>query len=105
MYAGEVVEAAGVLDLFRHARHPYTAGLLAANPSRTRPGHRLPAIPGIVPPPISWPSGCHFADRCPLAERACTDAPIPLFAPQPEHLTRCRRHEQLAGSPEIAVPR
>jgi len=33
MYAGQVVEQAGVYELFDHPEHPYTSALLAASPS------------------------------------------------------------------------
>lgn len=89
MYAGEVVETAPVEDLYARPRHPYTAALLAANPHLARPGQPLPSISGSVPRPGSWPSGCHFAARCPIAESDCGDGPIPLTTIRPEHVTRC----------------
>ncbi|MCZ0985522.1 dipeptide/oligopeptide/nickel ABC transporter permease/ATP-binding protein [Streptomyces diastatochromogenes] len=51
MYAGQVVEAADVEEMFARPLHPYTAGLLAANPHRAREGEPLPTIPGRSPPP------------------------------------------------------
>ena len=36
MYAGRIVERAAVAELFTGAAPPYTAGLLAASPRRTR---------------------------------------------------------------------
>ncbi|MBN2172209.1 MAG: ABC transporter ATP-binding protein [Candidatus Krumholzibacteriota bacterium] len=71
MYAGQVVEAAPVVDLFAAPRHPYTRGLLASLPRPDRPPRALAAIPGTVPRPGLWPAGCRFRDRCPLAEDAC----------------------------------
>ena len=64
MYAGEVVEEAAVDNIFRAPRFPYTAALLAADPSTAAVGARLPTLAGRVPPPGSWPESCRFAGRC-----------------------------------------
>ena len=89
MYAGEVVEAASVEDLYRSPRHPYTDGLLAANPHLAPVADTLPAIPGTVPPPSAWPAGCHFRPRCPYATDECGTGIIPMAEPAPGRLTRC----------------
>ncbi|MFK5065522.1 oligopeptide/dipeptide ABC transporter ATP-binding protein, partial [Klebsiella pneumoniae] len=50
MYAGRLVEVAGVEYLFVRPLHPYTQGLLAAMPRVDRPGvDLLAAIPGQPP--------------------------------------------------------
>jgi peptide/nickel transport system ATP-binding protein len=74
MYAGRIVETAGVHDLFAHPQHPYTAGLLAASPAAGRHAdtHRLNEIPGLVPSLATQPDACTFADRCPRALDTCT---------------------------------
>ena len=47
MYAGRIVESADSAELFRHARHPYTAALLNCIPSLSGPRlERLPTLPG-----------------------------------------------------------
>lgn len=62
LYAGQLVEEAEVVDIFRDPLHPYTQGLLASLPP---PDHRpLRAIPGTVPDPADIPPGCRFAPRC-----------------------------------------
>jgi peptide/nickel transport system permease protein len=96
MYAGEVVETAGVDQLCARPRHPYTAALLAANPHRARTGQPLPSIPGAVPKPGEWPTGCHFQSRCPIVQPACGNGPIALTPVAPGHLSRCIRTEELA---------
>ncbi|MGP6169989.1 dipeptide/oligopeptide/nickel ABC transporter permease/ATP-binding protein [Microbacterium sp. A204] len=78
MYAGEIVEESDVASLFDDPKHPYTAALLAANPTREEEGERLPTIPGVVPLAGKWPVGCHFASRCEFATQACTIATIPM---------------------------
>ena len=73
MYAGRVVEASSVNDLFAAPLHPYTRGLLKSlPPTRTSAQHagvgdrRLPTIEGMVPSLLDLPRGCRFADRCEL---------------------------------------
>ena len=67
MYAGQVVETADAATLFKTPRFPYTAALLAADPSRSVEGTRLPTVPGRVPAPGSWSIGCRFAGRLSMA--------------------------------------
>ncbi|MBO6777816.1 MAG: ABC transporter ATP-binding protein [Marinibacterium sp.] len=76
MYAGRIVEAAPVAELFADPKHPYTMGLLGSLPSRSTRGARLPMIKGAVPAPEQYPAGCRFAPRCPRASSQCLrDAP------------------------------
>ncbi|HEY0474990.1 MAG TPA: ABC transporter ATP-binding protein [Kribbella sp.] len=74
MYAGRVVETAGVDELFARPQHPYTVGLLGASPAAGRHAgtHRLNEIPGLVPVLASQPDACTFADRCTRALDTCT---------------------------------
>jgi oligopeptide/dipeptide ABC transporter ATP-binding protein len=82
MYAGRVVEEAGVRDLFARAAHPYTQGLLASLPGRGllegKPG-RLTPIPGTVPSIYALPRGCAFHPRCPHAFDHCREEAPPLL--------------------------
>ena len=79
MYAGEIVERGPVPDVLAHPRHPYTQGLLAAVPRLDAPKDApLVDIPGTVPPPWDWPTGCAFHPRCPKVRPACA---TPDFVP------------------------
>ncbi|MEN8651334.1 dipeptide/oligopeptide/nickel ABC transporter permease/ATP-binding protein [Streptomyces sp. 21So2-11] len=95
MYAGQIVEQAEVEAMFTRPYHPYTAGLLAANPHLAGDGQSLPTISGTVPAPRDWPSGCRFAARCTLATDVCTSEPVALTQPAPDRLTRCIHSQQL----------
>jgi peptide/nickel transport system ATP-binding protein len=75
--------------IFSHPLHPYTAGLLAAMPGLGAPKSRLRAIPGMVPNPLDWPTGCHFRDRCDRADAACAQAQPPLRELAPGHFVAC----------------
>ncbi|MER7669213.1 ABC transporter ATP-binding protein [Kitasatospora sp. NPDC096128] len=74
MYAGRVVETAGVDELFAAPRHPYTLGLIGALPRLDGRGGPLVPIPGSPAPMAELPPGCPFAARCPLAEERCSAA-------------------------------
>jgi len=79
MYAGQIVEAGSVHEIFGAPRHPYTRGLLDSLPQIDQGGRRLRPIGGNVPSPTHWPAGCRFGERCPHAwDRCAVEAP-PLF--------------------------
>ncbi len=89
MYAGHIVESGEVGQLFDAPAHPYTRALMACRPEAARRGHELPVIPGQVPAPGDWPSGCRFAPRCGIAQADC-GRPVPPDAwQQPGHCARC----------------
>ena len=71
MYASRIAEEASKDDIFVKPAHPYTQGLLNSIPKLTADSGRLEAIPGQVPSPFNYPSGCHFRDRCPHAFDQC----------------------------------
>jgi len=81
MYAGEIVERGEVGAVLGAPRHPYTQGLVAAVPRLDAPKDApLRDIPGTVPPPWAWPSGCAFHPRCPQAQPACRERVLCNFA-------------------------
>jgi oligopeptide/dipeptide ABC transporter ATP-binding protein len=93
MYAGEVVEEAGVADIFDRPFHPYTQGLLKSMP---RIGdqvggrkQRLNEIPGIVPVLTELIRGCRFADRCPHVFEICRQTHPDLIPVGETHQARC----------------
>ena len=80
MYAGEIVEAGMLHDIFNHPRHPYTRRLLECDPSRARQKlRRLPTILGNVPDLAELPAGCTFAPRCDSVLPECTSRHPPVF--------------------------
>lgn len=95
MYAGQVVEEAGVFELFKRPLNPYSQGLLQANPAHGKPGEPLQIIPGRVPSPGSWPGGCRFAPRCAFARPECQVRPIPLLERSEGRFSRCIRVDEL----------
>src|SRR5437867_9439249 len=94
MYAGEVVEQAPVDRIFAKPHHPYTEGLLAAMPRLGQEHERLRTIPGTVPAPTNWPTGCRFHERCPYSwERTAHEHP-PLYPVETGHFSRCHLAEE-----------
>jgi oligopeptide/dipeptide ABC transporter ATP-binding protein len=88
MYAGKVVEYADVRRLFDDPRHPYTLGLFRSLPNLGERAERLEVIPGMVPKPQEFPTGCRFRNRCPLAEPICETEP-PLLPIAEGHTVAC----------------
>jgi peptide/nickel transport system ATP-binding protein len=91
MYAGRIVEQVDVASLFADPQHPYTVGLLGSIPKLHLTQDRLAAIEGIVPNPMSMPTGCRFNPRCPFAVQKCRTEEPPLMEVRPGHLAACWR--------------
>lgn len=74
MYLGRFVEQGQSQRIFQQPRHPYTAALLAANPS-TNPqvaSQRI-ELTGEVPSLLQRPAGCEFNTRCPRVQADCRE--------------------------------
>lgn len=76
MYAGDLVEIGLTNDVLTNPQHPYAAGLLEASRSLEEGRQRLAQIPGSVPAPSEFLSGCRFAPRCQYADVACQHRPV-----------------------------
>ncbi|MGH3513462.1 MAG: ABC transporter ATP-binding protein [Pseudonocardiaceae bacterium] len=96
MYAGRVVEAGTVEEIFYTPRMPYTLGLLGSQPRLDMRRHRLHPISGAPPSALNLPSGCPFAPRCPLAAPVC-EAEEPPLTGAGGHLSACHFSDQLVG--------
>ena len=89
MYAGRIVERAAPDIIFSRPMHPYTIGLMNSVPGATGKKRRLDAIPGIVPSPLDWPSGCRFRTRCTRADESCAAQQPELLEVEPGHWVAC----------------
>lgn len=106
MYLGRVVERGPARTLLSEPLHPYTRALLSSVP------HADPSIPlqppqlsGDPPSPISLPSGCRFASRCPLAHALCVQLDPDLAAVREAHDVACHAVSEpaaWAASPSLA---
>lgn len=96
MYAGGFVEAGSTPDVIDHSRHPYTAGLLATDPSAVPFGSPLVPIPGEPPAPATWSlTRCSYADRCPYAREDCRTTVPPTEVAGDRHTVACLRWREL----------
>ncbi|MEB3981157.1 ABC transporter ATP-binding protein [Mycobacterium sp. 663a-19] len=96
MYAGRVVESAGVTDLYRNRQMPYTVGLLGSVPRLdAAQGTRLVPIPGAPPSLAGLDPGCPFAPRCPLVIDECRSAEPDLIEVGVNHRAACIRTDQV----------
>ncbi|OQA44653.1 MAG: Oligopeptide transport ATP-binding protein OppD [Chloroflexi bacterium ADurb.Bin325] len=90
MYLGKIVEYAEVRELFHHALHPYTMGLLNSVPVfGKKSGQVLVPIKGMVPPATTQVTGCAFAPRCPYVMPICLEQEPPLREIAPGHTAAC----------------
>ena len=79
MYASKIVEYGTTAELYASPRHPYSFGLFQSLPEMHSHGDpRLREIPGTVPNPLRFPSGCKFRTRCFKADRTCEEIEPPL---------------------------
>jgi len=89
LYAGSIVEQAGVNAIFDAAAHPYTHGLLGAiGQLNSGMRGRLAEIPGSVPSPATLGTGCAFRQRCVAAMPVCQSEVPPLSGPG-QHQAAC----------------
>ena len=76
MYAGRIVEYGAADAVLATPRHPYTRALIASTPRLGMARDAaLATIPGIVPSPFDWPTGCRFSTRCEHAMAQCSETP------------------------------
>ena len=71
MYAGRVAEIGPVREVVKHAKHPYTKGLMGSIPSLGVRTERLTQIDGAMPRLTEIPRGCAFNPRCTFKGQRC----------------------------------
>ena len=90
MYTGKAMELAGVRDMFRDPKHPYSQGLLRSIPRLGEGrGELRRGIPGAVPDLLQLPQGCTFHPRCPIGDTFCQTEFPPLLELSHERLCAC----------------
>ena len=89
MYAGIITEQGKKRDIFQNPCHPYTRGLIASLPARSKRGEPLHSIPGTVPDPAYKPRGCPFHPRCTYAVKKCSEEFPEMLDCGDGHLSRC----------------
>ncbi len=104
MYAGKIVEVAPATTLYARPQHPYTQGLMGSLLRLGAAVDRLPAIPGAVPDPSSFPPGCAFHPRCPLADPRCRSEEPELERAGVGHLAACFHRGPIAFPAPAETP-
>jgi oligopeptide/dipeptide ABC transporter ATP-binding protein len=89
MYGGQVFEEGSVDEVFHDPQNPYTEGLLRSIPRLGSHTKRLAVIPGVVPSPLDWPTGCRFRERCPYGWEKTEKEEPPLFELGPGRRSKC----------------
>jgi oligopeptide/dipeptide ABC transporter ATP-binding protein len=95
MYAGRVVEAGPVADIFAQPRHAYTLGLLDSVPRGGALREPLRSIAGQPPSLSERLPGCAFAPRCQFVVAQCSAAKPPLVGIGPMHDSACIQHRKV----------
>jgi peptide/nickel transport system ATP-binding protein len=100
MYAGEMVEAGTVEEIFRHPQHPYTQGLMRCVPrlGADKASSILYPIRGRVPPPDSRPSGCIYGPRCDYVQDRCRRERPQLRPISAQTTVRCHFAEEIIAA-------
>ena len=102
MYAGRIVEQAGVEELFYNPQHPYTKGLLASQPrlDEEEPERLIP-IEGTPIDLLNPPTGCNFGPRCKDCMKICLTKKPPYADLGDGHISACWLHfKDLKGKKE-----
>ena len=93
MYAGKIQEYTTTVELFDNPKHPYTQGLMQSIPKMGKRREHLSTIPGTVPSPVDFPSGCRFYPRCGKRLEQCRRNEPELKEVCPGHWVRCFLYE------------
>ncbi len=93
IYAGQVMEEAGIDDFFDNPVHPYSRNLIRAaeaarDPERAKKTSTSSTLQRSE-------TGCNYAHRCPISQDACRAQSIELTQVTEEHLVRCIREGEI----------
>ena len=92
MYAGQIVEEAGIHDLFESPQHPYTQALLSCALLFDRRADEFKSIEGRPPSRVQVPSGCRFHPRCTKVMPECSVVAPSVTTLENGNQVRCLLH-------------
>ena len=92
MYAGQIVEEAGIHELFEAPRHPYTEALLGCALMFDRRAEEFKSIEGRPPSRVRVPSGCRFHPRCAKVMPDCSVVAPSIVTLESGNQVRCLLH-------------
>jgi peptide/nickel transport system ATP-binding protein len=96
LYAGEVIESGASAALSDEPLHPYSLGLLLAEPPVDRRVKNFISIPGSVPRADDVAGECAFAARCQWRAPECVTAKPELLRVRDGRASACRRIEDIS---------
>ena len=92
MYAGQIVEEAGIYELFESPQHPYTEALLSCALLFDRRADKFKSIEGRPPSRVQVPSGCRFHPRCTKVMPDCSVVAPSVVTLESGNQVRCLLH-------------
>lgn len=104
MYAGQIVEVAGVDELFDQPLHPYAGALLSAVPvtdPEVEENRQRIILGGEVADPVDPPTGCRFHPRCPFATDVCATSEPLLTETNDGRWVSCHHWEKIADDGDL----
>lgn len=102
MYAGQIVEVAPVVELFKNPKHPYTRSLLRSILYEDKEQDELYVIEGTVPSLVNLPrTGCRFSYRTPWMKDICTEENPQLEEISDGHFVRGKCWEKFYFPDEV----
>ncbi|MDD2453430.1 MAG: ABC transporter ATP-binding protein [Aminobacteriaceae bacterium] len=97
MYAGKIVEAGTLEQIFGNSLHPYTTGLFRCIPDIEEETSRINPIEGLMPDPLDLPGGCPFHPRCPKCMDVCRTT-VPSVFDENGHRVMCHLYGNGGGA-------
>ncbi len=95
MYAGRMVEIAPTHELFSHAKHPYTRGLIASVPQIEHSTRSTEIILRGLLKRDELPPGCPFQPRCDHSEASCATEVQVFEEVHVGHRVACQRWREI----------
>lgn len=93
MYAGLIMEVASTNEILEEPLHPYSRALVESIPEIGGERRRIEGLPGAVPSPLAWPTGCPFHPRCPRVMAVCREARPELIEYKPGRSVACHLYQ------------
>ena len=104
MYAGQIVELAPCVEIFKNPLHPYTRALLSSIPSLNSGQDRLSTIHGMVPPLQNMPrEGCRFSERAPWIPWDSHQSEPRLSEAKPGHYVMCSCYREASSHKIVPI--
>jgi oligopeptide/dipeptide ABC transporter ATP-binding protein len=95
LYAGKVMESAGLEEFLTRPAHPYTLGLKSSVIEVGQRGRQLTPVPGMATTLTELPQGCPFVSRCGMAVDRCHHDVPRLRVLDSGHAVACHRAEEV----------